>query len=271
MLGRTALAVLALLASVAEALVVTLPTAVSIWTEGAARIEWSLLPETFPPPATPFFDVYIRNGVGAMYTPSLNLLLATRVDSTASTYLDVAQIDKFRRGPGYQLFFSDPASPSTFYCESDVFAIGSSAVDGPPPTQSSSGAESSSTDSASASSASSRPDSSSSADSTLTDTSSNEPAATSTSSESSSTSSGMITSVVTSSSASPSPSLESSSSSTTTARTDGITAAPAPGGPNEQGFNLVPSGASSVRASSRSGGALALSAAFAAGAWAALL
>lgn len=117
MLGRTALAVLALLASVAEALVVTLPTAVSIWTcvavlfpsrfqrlmtghfndersEGAARIEWSLLPETFPPPATPvrtilpllvvfdvadpveptqFFDVYIRNGVGAMYTPSLNV------------------------------------------------------------------------------------------------------------------------------------------------------------------------------------------------------
>lgn len=117
MLGRTALTVLALLASVAEALVVTLPTAVSIWTcvtvlffsglqrlmtrhfndgrsEGAARIEWSLLPETFPPPATPvrtilpflagsrvadavapkqFFDVYIRNGVGAMYTPSLNV------------------------------------------------------------------------------------------------------------------------------------------------------------------------------------------------------
>ncbi|GAA5841202.1 hypothetical protein JCM9279_000577 [Rhodotorula babjevae] len=252
MLGRAAAVALAFLAGAAQAIVVSSPTATSVWSQSAdgdARIEWSLLPATFPPPATQYFDIYMRNGVGAMYTPSLNLLLATKVDSLASTYLDVAATDKFVPGPGYQLFFSDPANPATVYCDSDVFAIGSYEINGPPPTSTSSSTDETSTQaeasaSSTESSVAAAPSSTeeTTAELSSTDVSPSEPAPSNT--DSSSTSSGMITSVTPSSSPSPVPDSLSSSSS---APQGGITAAPAPGGPNEQGFNLVPSGASAAR------------------------
>ncbi|BGP39022.1 hypothetical protein JCM10449v2_002960 [Rhodotorula kratochvilovae] len=244
MLARTAAAVLAVLAGTVEAIVITQPSAVSVWIqtdESTARIEWSLLPETWPPPATQFFDIYIRNGVGEMYNPSLNvraplyslprtwltsfraqLLLASGVDSTATTFLNVADTEKFIPGPGYQLFFSDPANPATIYCDSDPFAIGSFIVNGdpaPPSSSSSSTAEASS-------SSSSAESSSSSCDSSLS------------SSSSTSTDSGMSTSFTSASS----PSSSSSPSPTSSAASGGITAAPVPGGPDQQGFNLVPNG-----------------------------
>ncbi|BGP47127.1 hypothetical protein JCM10450v2_002979 [Rhodotorula kratochvilovae] len=225
MLARTAAAVLAVLAGTVEAIVITQPSAVSVWIqtdESTARIEWSLLPETWPPPATQFFDIYIRNGVGEMYNPSLNLLLASGVDSTATTFLNVADTEKFIPGPGYQLFFSDPANPATIYCDSDPFAIGSFIVNGdpaPPSSSSSSTAEASS-------SSSSAESSSSSCDSSLS------------SSSSTSTDSGMSTSFTSASS----PSSSSSPSPTSSAASGGITAAPVPGGPDQQGFNLIPNG-----------------------------
>ncbi|GAA5927704.1 hypothetical protein JCM3775_006059 [Rhodotorula graminis] len=269
MLGRATAAALVVLAGVAQAIVVSSPTATSVWSQSAdgdARIEWSLLPATSPPPATQYFDIYLRNGVGAMYTPSLNLLLATKVDSLASTYLDVAATDKFVPGPGYQLFFSDPANPATVYCDSDVFAIGSYEINGPSPTSSSSSDVDSSTQAeASASSTETR----AAAAPTSTEETTVEPSSTETlsyepaSTDSTSTSSGMITSVTSSSSPSPAPVSSSSSS----APAGGITAAPAPGGPNEQGFNLVPSGASGVRAGLSAAAGLSLLA----GAGAALL
>lgn len=76
MLGRATAAALAFLAGAAQAIVVSSPTATSVWrcavsfalthtpliltrpsarsqsADGDARIEWSLLPATSPPPAT---------------------------------------------------------------------------------------------------------------------------------------------------------------------------------------------------------------------------
>ncbi|GAA5889800.1 hypothetical protein JCM8208_001134 [Rhodotorula glutinis] len=252
MLGRATAAALAFLAGAAQAIVVSSPTATSVWSQSAdgdARIEWSLLPATSPPPATQYFDIYLRNGVGAMYMPSLNLLLATKVDSLASTHLDVAATDKFVPGPGYQLFFSDPANPATVYCDSDVFAIGSYEINGPPPTSTSSPIDETTTQAEASAPSTETSDAvaptsteETSVELSSTEASPSEPAPTST--DSISTSSGMITSVTSSSSPSPSPDSSSSSS----APAGGITAAPAPGGPNEQGFNLVPSGASGTRA-----------------------
>ncbi|GAA6009056.1 uncharacterized protein JCM10292_002467 [Rhodotorula paludigena] len=210
------LAALAVVAGAVEAIVITSPSATTVWSTSGdppAVIEWSLIPETYPPPATPFFDVYIRNGVGGMYTPALNLLLASNIDATKGTSLTVTDIQKFIQGPGYQLFFSDPANPGTIYCDSDPFAIGSFDVGGSPP-------------------ASSEPSSSSS--STTSDSAS---ATTATSASASSSSSSFSVRTTTSA-----PSATSATSSPTS-RGNGITRAPVPGGPDQQGFNLVPRGA----------------------------
>ncbi|GAA6057148.1 hypothetical protein JCM3770_004847 [Rhodotorula araucariae] len=236
MRARTAAAVLAVLGRVGRAIVITQPNAVTVWSqtgESTARIEWSLLPATFPPPATQFFDIYIRNGDGGLYNPSLNLLLASGVDSTASTFLNVADAEKFIPGPGYQLFFSDPANPATVYCDSDPFAIGSFGAGGDPPSSTSAAsAEETSCTSSTA------PEASSSFPPEPSNTSSSSDLAGASSSDSpSATSSGMATSV-TSGPSSSSPSASSPSS----APRGGITAAPVPGGPDQQGFNLVPNG-----------------------------
>ncbi|GJN89823.1 hypothetical protein Rhopal_002812-T1 [Rhodotorula paludigena] len=221
MLART-LAALAVVAGAVEAIVITSPSATTVWSTSVdppAVIEWSLIPETYPPPATPvsfddtFFDVYIRNGVGGMYSPALNLLLASNIDATKGTSLTVTDIQKFIQGPGYQLFFSDPANPNTIYCDSDVFTIGSIDAGGSPPASSEPASSSSSTTSDSASST--------------------------TASSASSSSSSSFSSVRTTTSA---PSATSATSSPTS-RGNGITRAPVPGGPDQQGFNLVPRGA----------------------------
>lgn len=240
-------------------------------------ITWSLTPETYPPPATPFFDIWIRNGVGSMYTPSLNvrsltplpivlsleetgwltllpgqLRLAAGVDALASNSFEVTDAQKFIPGIGCQslrvvslreelrsnplhpcadqLFFADPANPETVYCDSDIFAIG---TDGGGDAGAMS--PSSTTDAPEASATSATPSSADCATSTTGAAGSPSDSATS-------------TAISTAPSDFASPSLSSSpfSPSASPSRSQGksrITAAPAPGGPDEQGFNLLPSGA----------------------------
>ncbi|BGP07095.1 hypothetical protein JCM10049v2_002925 [Rhodotorula toruloides] len=220
--------------SLVEAIVITSPTVLTVWDQtGSDRnlITWSLKPETYPPPATPFFDIYIRNGVGSMYTPSLNLRLAASVNALTTTFLEVADAQKFIPGIGYQLFFSDPANPETVYCDSEIFAIGTAGGGNAGPMSPSSTTEA--------------PD----AEATSTTTSSDEAETSSATAEEGFSSTDSLSSISTSSdSSSPVTSAPSSASSPTSSPSrsrakSGITAAPVPGGPDEQGFNLVPSGA----------------------------
>ncbi|ORY91610.1 hypothetical protein BCR35DRAFT_298846 [Leucosporidium creatinivorum] len=220
----------ALLLTVAQALVVTLPTSLSDWdTTGTTPIyiQWALYPLTFPAPASQFFDIYIRNGVGGMYEPFLNQSLALSVDASTSTYYEVpaSEAVKFVVGTGYQLFFSDPNDASVVYCDSEVFSIG---VNPPPATNSSSSASSASSTDTLASST----DSSSSTDSTST---------LPTTSSSSTDSLASSTELTTSPTASPS-----SSTSSTSSDKNRIVAATVPGGTAQQGQNLLFSAGSRV-------------------------
>ncbi|BGP23788.1 isocitrate lyase [Rhodotorula toruloides] len=222
----------ALSGSLVEAIVITSPTVLTVWDQTGSQpnlITWSLTPETYPPPATPFFDVYIRNGVGSMYTPSLNLRLAESVNALTTTFLEVADAQKFIPGIGYQLFFSDPANPDVVYCDSDIFAIGTTGGGN-------AGAMS-------PSSTTTAPD----ADATSTTTSSTDTGTSSAATDAGTSSTDSASPSSTSSSpltSAPSSSSTSSPISVSRSRAkSGITAAPVPGGPDEQGFNLVPSGA----------------------------
>ncbi|GAA5892372.1 hypothetical protein JCM5296_003581 [Sporobolomyces johnsonii] len=172
-------------------------------------ITWSLLPLTNPAPATQYFDIYIRNGIGSMYTPSLNLSIATNVDATTKLSFAVTDAMKFIPGPGYQLFFSDPTNAATVYCDSDVFSIGSMTVRGTDSAATSTRLSST----VAVSEASSTPSTFSSSTSTLLSSATSPSLSTTTSSSSSS-----------------------SATSTTRSR---IAAATAIGGPADQGLNLV--------------------------------
>ncbi|SCV71047.1 BQ2448_3809 [Microbotryum intermedium] len=112
-----------------QALDVTYPTSPVVFDQSGAienRIVWSLDPLTTPPPATNFFDIWMRNGIGEIYPDPLNVSIATNLDMMSSnmTYIwpDAA---KYIPGPGYQLFFAAPGNAGLIYCESQVFAIGS--------------------------------------------------------------------------------------------------------------------------------------------------
>ncbi|GAA5906632.1 hypothetical protein JCM6882_008079 [Rhodosporidiobolus microsporus] len=134
-------AVLALAAKAVDALAITSPSVTTIWDVTGTNpnyVLWQTYPLTYPPPATQFFDIWIRNAVGAMYTPPLNTTLATGVDSSTLTYFQVTDVAKFIPGPGYQLFFADPTNPDIVYCDSDVFSIGTPDVGAAPITPSSS-------------------------------------------------------------------------------------------------------------------------------------
>ncbi|GAA5854569.1 hypothetical protein JCM8547_004889 [Rhodosporidiobolus lusitaniae] len=142
--SRTLLAGTALLAWAAtavDALAITTPSVATIWDTTGTNpnyVIWQLYPLTNPAPSTPYFDIYIRNGVAAMYDPPLNTTLATAVDSTTMTYYQVLDVQKFSPGPGYQLFLSDPTNPDTVYADSDVFSIGTPDVGAAPITPSAS-------------------------------------------------------------------------------------------------------------------------------------
>jgi len=96
-----------------------MPNADTVWVQqgGTNTIAWTLFPLTNPAPATQFFDVYLRNGVGTMYSPPLNESIATMVDSTAGTSIVFDGASTLKVGPGYQLFFSDPTDAGTVYCD----------------------------------------------------------------------------------------------------------------------------------------------------------
>ncbi|SCZ98271.1 BZ3500_MvSof-1268-A1-R1_Chr7-1g09078 [Microbotryum saponariae] len=145
-----------------QALDVVYPTAPVVFDQSGAienRIVWSLTPLTNPPPATNFFDIWMRNGIGEIYPDALNvsifaseLAVARRFEKlsptrilTAHTPRDNSQVSiasnldmtnpnmtyvwpdaaKYVPGPGYQLFFSAPGNASLVYCDSKVFSIGS--------------------------------------------------------------------------------------------------------------------------------------------------
>ncbi|BGP15030.1 hypothetical protein JCM10213v2_002985 [Rhodosporidiobolus nylandii] len=202
-------ALLFLLASAVEALAITSPSVTTIWDVTGTNpnyVFWQLYPLTNPAPATQYFDVYMRNAVEAMYNPPLNIKLASSVDSISLTYLQVEDVQKFVAGPGYQLFFADPADPANVYCDSDVFSIGTPNVGEAPLTPSSS---SESLPSTSASSSSS------------------------TSASSSVTSSLVPSSITTTATDELVPTRTKGSSDGT------LVAATVPGGPAEQGFNLL--------------------------------
>ncbi|GAA6005020.1 hypothetical protein JCM10207_008481 [Rhodosporidiobolus poonsookiae] len=203
-LALRAVGLAALAATAVNALVITAPTVTTIWDTTGANpnyILWQLYPLTFPTPATPFVNVWIRNAVGAMYLPPLNMTIAENVDTSTATFLQVTDAEKFATGPGYQLFFADPTNPDNVYCQSDVFSIGTPDVGSSPVSPPASSDFASSTSSA---------------------------ASTATATDSSTT-----TQVVTTTASASS--------------TDGqIVAATVPGGPAEQGFNLVPNGASGL-------------------------
>ncbi|GAA5822007.1 hypothetical protein JCM11251_004822 [Rhodosporidiobolus azoricus] len=133
-------AVLCMAVKGVNALAITSPSVTTIWDIAGTNpnyVLWQLYPLTYPAPATQYFDVWIRNAVGGMYNPPLNTTLATGVDSTALTYLQISDVAKFVPGPGYQLFFADPTNPDTVYCDSDVFSIGTPDVGAAPVTPSS--------------------------------------------------------------------------------------------------------------------------------------
>ncbi|SGY80294.1 BQ5605_C008g05350 [Microbotryum silenes-dioicae] len=116
-----------------QALDVVYPTAPVVFDQSGAienRIVWSLTPLTNPPPATNFFDIWMRNGIGEIYPDALNVLIASNLDMTNPnvTYVwpDAA---KYVPGPGYQLFFTAPGNASLVYCDSKVFSIGSTTYD----------------------------------------------------------------------------------------------------------------------------------------------
>ncbi|GAA5880061.1 hypothetical protein JCM1840_007143 [Sporobolomyces johnsonii] len=235
------LALLVMGARLAHAIAITTPTVVDIWRQvqlltsrgrrpadheamnysqsatATNDITWSLLPLTTPAPATQYFDIYIRNGIGSMYTPSLNLSIATNVDATTKLSFAVTDAMKFIPGPGYQLFFSDPTNAATVYCDSDVFSIGSMTVRG---TIASSATSTALSSTVSVPEASSTP----SISSTYTLVSSTTSPSLNTTTSSSSNSS--VTAI-----------------STTRSR---IAAATAIGGPADQGFNLVHKSAAAV-------------------------
>ncbi|GAA5869943.1 hypothetical protein JCM3774_000533 [Rhodotorula dairenensis] len=104
-------AVLLAAAGAAKALVIVRPTEADIWSTDTTAAN------------TLFFDVYVRNAAPGMYEPGLNISLATQVDSSVGTSVNLTEIDQLRPGGGYQLFLSDPADASVVYCTSDVFAV----------------------------------------------------------------------------------------------------------------------------------------------------
>ncbi|GAA6029869.1 hypothetical protein JCM8097_001086 [Rhodosporidiobolus ruineniae] len=133
--SRTAWAVAAVLAwaiVAVDGLAVTAPVQTTVWDNTGATpsyVMWQLYPPTNPAPLTSYFDIWIRNAVGAMYQPPLNTTLATMVDSATATYFQVTDVQRFLPGPGYQLFLADPTNPDTVYAQSDVFSIGTPLVD----------------------------------------------------------------------------------------------------------------------------------------------
>ncbi|GAA5971875.1 hypothetical protein JCM11641_001551 [Rhodosporidiobolus odoratus] len=212
-------AILALAAASVSAIAITSPSVATIWDSTGANpdyVLWQLYPPTNPPPATQYFDIYIRNAVGAMYDPPLNIPLAINVDSLGSTFFGVKDMQRFKPGPGYQLFFSDPTNPDIVYCDSDVFCIGTPIASATPVTPPSSSLD------------------------------------ISTSSEPASPSSSAASSPLSSASTSHSRELSVSASTTTTTTTttelstttkeqpEGtLVAATVPGGPDQQGFDVI--------------------------------
>ncbi|POY74082.1 hypothetical protein BMF94_2894 [Rhodotorula taiwanensis] len=113
-------------ASFTGAIVITEPSSPTFWSNATGAVNtmvWSLLPATYPPPKTQYFDIYLRNAAPGMYSPGINISLATRIDSQMGTSINLTDISRFRAGGGYQLFLSDPTDASIVYCGSDVFAV----------------------------------------------------------------------------------------------------------------------------------------------------
>ncbi|KAM0745946.1 hypothetical protein T439DRAFT_330140 [Meredithblackwellia eburnea MCA 4105] len=123
---------LLLLATLSQALVIVQPSANTVWEQNGSDniIEWALYPLTYPTPTSQYFDIYIRNGVGQLYTPFLNVSIAHNVDSLSSTSLAFLLSGQFLAGTGYQLWFTDPNNANTYYCQSDVFSIAAAPANG---------------------------------------------------------------------------------------------------------------------------------------------
>ncbi|KAI5474221.1 hypothetical protein MNV49_003876 [Pseudohyphozyma bogoriensis] len=143
---------LAVLAAIpaAKAIIVTLPVAGQVWNgNGTNEISWSVYPQTYPVPTSPYFDIYLRNGLGTLYPTFLNLsLTADSIDATAGTSVAFTLQGQLKEGTGYQLFFSNPDDASDVYCESGIFSIslsGNSSSSTSTTTTTSSGASSTST------------------------------------------------------------------------------------------------------------------------------
>lgn len=138
MLVPLALLHLALL-QLASALVVVSPASSTVWdANGQNVIQWArtsrdasagsahdrdpVLPLTNPLPASSLFDIFLRQGTG-LYSPSLNISLASAVDSATHTSLSFPLTGQLKAGSGYQLFFSAPGRADIVYADSPSFSI----------------------------------------------------------------------------------------------------------------------------------------------------
>jgi len=120
-----ALLVLALcFISSVRTLVITSPLDGDVWNgDGTANvIQWDVLPATWPENPT-YFDILMVNGIGELYTPFLNLSIATGLNAFAASSLSFTLAGQLRSGSGYRLYFTDPSDSGNVYTESGVFSI----------------------------------------------------------------------------------------------------------------------------------------------------